>query len=204
MYPKRISCLMTSTGSMPIMSARSATDIADGKSSTGRRGRASAVCGRGAALSVVVRFVVIRCSGQYTPSNQERSVSSPAISAVTAFQSSSVTRRFKACSMRPRRNSAGEHRASPQTYAPRPESLPVLSTLTPSSGVETILVKSLFGPFAPQTMHVRRGTCLLAGVISVSTNRRGVDCRRLHRDVACRRRHANLAAPAPRYPLRTG
>ena len=46
-------------------------------------------------------------------------------------------------------------------------------------------MKARLGPFAPQTMHVRSGTCLLAGVIYV-LQVRGVDYHRLHRDAACR------------------
>ena len=206
MYPNRISCLMTSMGSTPIISARSATEIADGISSTGRRGRTSILAARvrGAALWVVVRFVVIGSFGTvYTVQSRSlgfpcRDLRSHCIPIVIGYATLQGLLDASLAATLP--ESIGRRRIR---KPPAPGSLPVLSILTPSSGVETIRIRARLGPFAPHTMHVRRGTCLLAGVISV-LQVRGVDYRRLHRGAACRLRRANLEAPVPQYPRRTG
>src|SRR2546426_8774904 len=69
-----------------------------------------------------------------------------------------------ACWRRPSRTPASAHSGVGHTYAPRPESFPVASTLISPAGVRTTRMSSRLGRICLQATHIRAGTFLTLGI----------------------------------------
>jgi hypothetical protein len=80
--------------------------------------------------------------------------------AFSTATSSTATSHFSACDNLRGCKAASKHWCLRHRYAPRPERLPLGSSLSVPSGVRTILIRSRFGRLSRQAMQLRNGTCL--------------------------------------------